>query len=116
MYRWSVFIFISLGLTACVSQPEIPEQYQADVLASKRTPQATQPKKVKKNYQNLLAQTGLRLIETDCQVYSQPNLYSDRVDTAQAGKDVWTEDTGSSWYKIYKNKRYGYVSKICFTQ
>ena len=108
-------------MTACASQPEIPkiQQTQANEqqkIFSNRTPQSVGQKQIPlKKWKQYLVQTEIRSPETDCQVYSQPNLYSDRVDTAKAGNEVWTEDTGSTWYKVYKNQKYGYVSKICFT-
>ena len=105
---------ISVFATACSSTPEVPKAYNK----FERQPQSeiTQKKKVPlKEWKRYLVSTEIRAPETDCQVYNQPNLYSEKIDTAKAGKEVWTEDTGSAWYKVYKNQKYGYASKICFT-
>lgn len=107
------FIFT---LAACSSTPEIPKDYEEASVKQANELAPLTNKRAKRQPLRLLADTGIRTPETDCQVYSQPNLYSERMETAEAGKRLWTEDTGSAWYRVYKNKKYGYMSKICFTQ
>jgi hypothetical protein len=109
-------IFLILALGACASQPEVPSEYQkATAALSQEAPaRSGQQNRLNAHYQRYLAQVEIRPIETDCQVYSKPNLYSERIETAKAGRDVWTQETGSEWYKVYRGNKYGYMNKICF--
>lgn len=112
-----LFLFVvSFSLLACASKPELPKEYvQAKrILDEAPTKPDRKTSQIRAHYARTIASVEIRPIETDCQVYSQPNVYSERLDTAKAGRDVWTQDTGSEWYKVYRGQKFGYMSKICF--
>ena len=87
----------------CSSKPEIPQEALKE---------HNKPKKLNRAPQ--MAKSSIRLLEQDCQMYSQPNFYSQHMSTEKGGNDVWTEETGTAWYRVYRKKQYGYISKICF--
>ncbi|NQZ02370.1 MAG: hypothetical protein HRT45_17060 [Bdellovibrionales bacterium] len=119
----STLIFLSLTLGACASKPELPdgdlgvakkksssaeqlidEQTMRDLRSSTRWEKAVQRR----------IASRVRQVRQNCKVYSEPTLMSSNVATIQEGRDIWTQETDTTWFKVYQNKSYGYASKICF--
>ncbi|MCB0408025.1 MAG: hypothetical protein KDD34_07475 [Bdellovibrionales bacterium] len=118
MFQKILLFILSCFFIACSSKPEVPQGQplqRADIKpAISKNSQTKWFPNNQNRYGRFVVSSGLRFQEADCQIYSKPNFYSEKLNTAKGGKDIWTEDTGSAWYKVYRDKKYGYMSKICF--
>jgi hypothetical protein len=121
----SIVLFSALFVGACASQPEMPDS--AKIEKSETAAKSSSDKLIDDQTMNDLRSSTrwqkavqrriasrVRQVRQNCKVYAEPTLMSSNVAMIREGLDVWTEETDTSWFKVYQNKSYGYASKICF--
>ena len=109
----------ALSLMACASKPELPTAEKPPAAAKKPLvdDQTMYDLRNSSRWQKAVARriaSRVRQVRQTCQIYERPTSMSTKVSKVEQGLDVWTEETDTSWFKVYKDKSYGYVSKICF--
>ena len=120
----TLMICICLALQwACATKPEIPDREvvtkgapskKAEKLLDEETMRDLRHSKRWQNAVNRRIASRIRQVRQSCKVYDKPTLMGSSVATLSEGRDVWTEETDTSWFKVYQDKTYGYASKICF--
>lgn len=119
----SIVIVSALLLGACASNPEMPDSLEGAQLVSEKSDDQLIDERTMRDLKNSTRwqkavqrriASRVRQVRQNCKVYAQPTLMSSNVATIQEGRDIWTQETDSSWFKVYQNKSYGYASKICF--
>ena len=110
MVRIVTLSLFSVFLISCASAPEIPEEAKAPKVTKATKTKAKKSRKIS----SIFLTAKVRQLQQDCQIYKKPTTLSQRVSTIESGNDLWTQETDTPWYRVYKNRSYGYVSKICF--
>lgn len=79
-------------------------------------PEAEQPKTkpVAKKPSKAMNKSATRRTRSDCNMRAKPSSSSNKLTMVPKGRKIWTEPEGDEWFKVYRKKGVGYLSKVCF--
>ena len=72
------------------------------------------PKPVAKKKSMSKDKAATRRTTSDCNMRAKPSSGSTKLTLVPKGRKIWTEPAEGDWFKVYRKKGVGYVSKVCF--